>query len=200
MLAFVRRPAGTFLVFVPVDALCWGVLLGLADRGGLLARLEPRRLRGPAARALSLAASLLALVLVPSWLKPFPPATSLMTLSCVWLVFCASFDAGYARPGRAEGLRQLGTVSFSLYLCHVPAFLVARGIGLLARSRWSVDAAWLNAGSVGLGLALTALFTTVSFSAVETPARRRGRRVRFGGAVGTVAGRHPRFDPTATNP
>ena len=199
VLAFIRRPAGTFLVFIPVDALCLGVLLGLAERAGFLARLEPRILRRPAARGVSLAASLLALVLVPSWLKPFPPATSLMTLVCVWLVFCASFDMGYARPGRAEKLRRLGTVSFSLYLCHMPAFLVARGIGLFVRHRWGVDAAWLNAGSVGLGLALTALFTGVSFSAVEAPARRRGQRFRFGGPVGTGASRYSRFDPAATN-
>lgn len=182
VLAFVHRPAGTFLVFVPVDALSWGVLLGLAERAGLLARLEPRFLRRPAARTGSIAASLLALVLIPSWLKPYPPATSLMTLVCVWLVFCSSFDRGYARPGRAEWLRRLGDVSFSLYLCHSLAFLLARGIGLHARGLWGVDAAWLNAGSVGLGLALTGLFTALSFILVEAPARRRGRRVRFGGA------------------
>ena len=199
VLAFVRRPAGTFLVFVPVDALCWGVLLGLAERAGFLARLEPRILVRPAARVSSLAASLLALVLIPSWLKPFSPATSLMTLVCVWLVFCASFDEGYARPGRSEGLRRLGIVSFSLYLCHVPAFLLARGIGSFIRDRWGVDAGWLNAGSVGLGLALAALFTAVSFVAVEAPARRRGQRVRFEGAVGAGGGRRPRFDPAATN-
>ena len=185
VLAAVRRPAGTFLVFVPVDALCWGVLLGLAERAGLLARIEPRLLRRPLARALSLAASLLALVLIPSWLKPVAPATSLMTLACVWLVFCASFDAGYARPGRAEWLRRLGTASFSVYLCHGLAFLLAREIGILWRHRWGGDAAWLNAGSIGLGRGATAPCAAVAFRAGETPARRGGRR---GGRRAAAAG------------
>ncbi len=198
VLAFFRRPAGAFLVFVPFDALCWGILLGLAERAGLLARLEPRFLRSPTARALSLAASLLALVLIPSWLKPFPPATSLMAVACVWLVFCASFDRGYARPGRAEGLRRLGIVSFSLYLCHIPAFLLARVVGLLARDGGAADAAWLNACSTGLGLGLAAVITALSYRAVEVPMRRRGQRVRFG-AAGAPPARQPRFDPAVTN-
>ena len=95
------------------------------------------------------------------------------------VVFCASFDEDYAKPGKAEWLRRLGTVSFSLYLCHRLAFLLARGLCLLARDLWSAHAAWLNVWSIGLGLGLTVAFTALSFQTVEAPARRLGRRVRF---------------------
>lgn len=190
--AFFRRPAGVFLTFIPLDALCWGVLLGLAERAGLLARWEPRFLWHPPAALMSLTASMLALVLIPSWLKALAPATSLMVLVCVWLVFCASFDKGYARPIKAEWLRLIGTVSFSLYLCHCLAFLLARGVGLFVQNHWGGSPGLLSIGSVALGLLLTFVFTILSYRLIEEPARRRSRRARFGNADSW-------FDPAMTN-
>jgi len=78
--------------------------------------------------------SILCLVLIPSWMKSLTPTTSIMTLVCVWIVFCASFDKGYARPVAGEWLRGVGFASFSLYLCHPAALLMGREIGLLLGS------------------------------------------------------------------
>lgn len=179
LLAFFHRPAGSFLVFLPVDALCWGSLLALAQRAGLLRRLEPSFLRNPLCRTASQVLSILCLVLIPSWMKPFTPTTSIMTLVCVWIVFCASFDKGYARPIAGEWLRGLGLVSFSLYLCHPVALLTGREMGLLLGSRLSIGSAGQNAIAISTGLSLTTMFTLLSYRLIEGPTRRIGSRPGF---------------------
>ncbi len=177
-LAFFHRPAGSFLVFLPVDALCWGSLLALAQRAGRLRRLEPSFLSNPLCRTASQVLSILLLILIPSWMKPFTPTTSIMTLVCVWIVFCASFDKGYARPVAGEWLRGLGLVSYSLYLCHPPALLMGREIGLMLGPRLSIGTAGQNVVAVSTGLALTAMFTLLSYWLIEFPTRRFGSRAR----------------------
>ncbi len=69
LLAFFHRPAGSFLAFLPVDALCWGSLLAFAQRAGLLRRLEPSFLRNPLCRTASQVLSILCLVLIPSLMR-----------------------------------------------------------------------------------------------------------------------------------
>jgi peptidoglycan/LPS O-acetylase OafA/YrhL len=171
-LAFVHRPAGYFPVYVPFDALCWGVLIALWQRDGDLARFEPVFLRRRGVRWVIQGLLLLALITIPSALKDFTPATSIMTGVCALLVFFASFDRGYSMPPKSEWLRQLGLVSFSAYLCHMPAFLLGKEAAL------SIDASVLvqNLVAVTVGLSLTVCFTLASYRFIETPSRRFSRR------------------------
>lgn len=173
LLLFVHRPAGSLAVFLPVDALCWGVLIALAEREGWTRRIEPTFLRDIRVRTAVFVAALLALVLIPVWLKQITPATSLMTLVCAWIVFCASFDRGYVLPAFSNWLRPLGLVSFSAYLCHVPAFLLAREFALTLGAV-GFGGRLQNAAAVSLALLLAAAFALMSYVWVETPMRRKG--------------------------
>lgn len=173
LLFFVHRPAGSLAVFLPVDALCWGVLIALAERNGLTRRIEPTFLGNLRARTVVFLAALLALVLIPAWLKQFTPATSLMTLVCAWIVFCASFDRGYVLPAFSDWLRPLGLVSFSAYLCHIPAFLVAREIAITLGTV-GIGSILQNVVAVAVALLLAAAFSAMSYVWVETPMRRKG--------------------------
>ena len=72
------------------------------------------------------------------------------------------------RALRHSGLRFLGTISFSLYLVHVPV-LVALQHGL--HRRLSSTAIWV------LGVLASLLAAWVFYRAVERPAHRLARRV-----------------------
>lgn len=172
-LAFAHRPAGSVLVFLPVDALCWGVLIALAERAGWTTALEPTWLRNRGMRNAATAISLLALVLIPAWLKALTPATSLMAVVCAWIVFCASFDKGYSRGAIPEWVRLVGIVSFSAYLLHMPAFLAAREVGLSLAPVLGPSAA--NVAAVVVALSLASLFTVVAYRYIELPMRLRGK-------------------------
>jgi peptidoglycan/LPS O-acetylase OafA/YrhL len=116
-----------------------------------------------------------ALVLVASWIgRPIAPAggrTSdvlwgLAALGALGIVIVAVCSPGAGRVLRARVPQWLGTVSFSLYLVHVPVIVtVAYVVG---------DRSWWLVGLVGVPLSVLAAWAF--HAAVERPSHRLARR------------------------
>ncbi|NIX77001.1 acyltransferase family protein [Microvirga terricola] len=172
---FVHRPAGTYPVFFPLDTLCYGVLIALFHRSGLRDRFEPRFLQIAALRYLNIALSILGLILIPQLCQNVTSGTSLMTLVCVWIIFCSSYDKGYMIPPAAGWMRGMGKVSFSAYLCHMPAFLVAREAAISLGASFSLSDQVKNLVAVVFGVSLASAMSVLSYRFIESPSRRISR-------------------------
>jgi peptidoglycan/LPS O-acetylase OafA/YrhL len=170
-LFFVRRPAGTFSVFLPVDALAWGVLVAAAHRTGV-AKL-PTLLIDPRWRLVNQVGCVAAIILIPSWLKPLTPCTSLMTLVCAWVVYCASFDQKSMEIG-GKWFRIVGIVSFSAYLCHTTCLLLSKEAALWFGQYDGAALAMQNLFATVLAVTLATICSFMSYHYIERPCREYG--------------------------
>jgi peptidoglycan/LPS O-acetylase OafA/YrhL len=192
----IHRPANQHLIMVsfPLDAICWGVLIAMAQRNEWLKGWEPIVLENPWARLLNLMFAVAVIIFSTILLRNFNFGTSVLELSAAWLVFCASFDKGYIRPAGAAGsvIKSLGKVSFSLYCAHMPAFLLTREILMPIGDMYKLSSEVLNWIAAALAAMLCAVFTILSVNLVERPTRRYGRRLAAEGFRGQL----PAFNTT----
>ena len=170
-LFFVHRPAGSLPVFLPVDALAWGVLIAAAQQAGI-ARL-PMFLFDRRWRTANQIGCIAAIILIPVWLKPLTPCTSLMTLVCAWVVYCASFDRKFMEIG-GEWFRILGIISFSAYLCHTTCFLLSKEAALWFGQHDGFALALQNVFATVLAVALAIICSVMSYHYIERPCREFG--------------------------
>lgn len=181
----IHRPADQHLIMVsfPLDAICWGVLLAMAQRSGWLKGLEPIFLHNPWARLVNLMFAVAIMIFSTILLRNVNFGTSVLELSAAWLVFCASFDKGYIGPVGAAGtvFRSFGKVSFSLYCAHMPAFLLTREILIPLGDMYRLGSEVLNWFALALATILCTVFTILSVNLVERPTRRYGRRLAADG-------------------
>ena len=180
-LFFVRRPAGTLPVFLPVDALAWGVLIAAAHRSGI-AKL-PTFLFDSRWRRANQIACVAAIILIPSWLKSLTPCTSLMTLVCAWIVYCASFDRKFMEIG-GEWFRIAGIVSFSAYLCHTTCLLLSKEVALWFGRHDGLVLAVQDIFSSLLGVSLAVVCAVMSYHYIERPCREYGAKLANRNRVG----------------
>jgi len=171
---FVHRPAGTFPVFLPVDALAWGVLIEAAHRSGV-AKL-PAFLFDPRWRRANQIGCIAAIILIPSWLKPLTPCTSLMTLVCAWVVYCASFDRKFMEIG-GEWFRIAGIVSFSAYLCHTNCLILSKEVALWFGHHTGFLLALQDGFSTILAVSLATICSVMSYHYIERPCREYGAKL-----------------------
>lgn len=174
LLFFVHRPAGTLAVFLPVDALAWGVLIAAAQRGAWLP--EPTFLADPRKRNVNQIVCLAAIVVIPAQFKALTCATSIMTMVCAWVVFCASFNKGYMRIG-GDIVRLIGIVSFSTYLCHMTFFLFTKSVLIRLNIGAHLGVSIEAIIAAALALLLTAIASILSYQLIEAPSRAFGRTV-----------------------
>lgn len=178
VLFFVHRPANQNLILVsfPVDALAWGVLIAMAQKDRLLARFEPTFLNHPTVRLANFALTLVVITVIgPVLLRDVFFGTAVLELGAAWLIFCASFGKGYVLPPSPlrPATRLIGQASYSLYLCHIPAYLVARET--LLRFGMESDALTIHLASLTIALVVLCLFAAASFRFVEKPTRKLGK-------------------------
>jgi peptidoglycan/LPS O-acetylase OafA/YrhL len=177
----IHRPANQHLIMVsfPLDAICWGVLLAMAQRNGWLKGLQPTFLENPWARLINLVVAVAVLTVSAVLLRDFTFGTSFLELSAAWLVFCASFDKGYISPFGMTGtlFKSFGKVSFSLYCAHIPAFLLTRESLLSLGEVYTLSSEALNWIAPVIAAILCTVFTVLSVNLVERPSRQYGRRL-----------------------
>lgn len=176
---FLPRPTWSFLWVIRSDALLLGVLIAIAyEQPMLRAALEPRWMARPVAAAATFLVALTVMAVIAGG-KIVPFGTGLIALLSGALVWCASYDRCYGV--QASWLRRIliiiGGRSYTLYVCHLPAFY-------LTRQAWAkaAPADWIGDQRLLPGLVLCALVTTfalaeISHRIIERPLRRYGRRV-----------------------
>lgn len=157
------------LVFGLADGFWFGLLLAHAMHHG---RFDPRQIR-PVVRAAIVGLALVGLALLVccgdsvspgywlSWARVGFARTGFAVVFAALLVVALSIPA---LPPAVRFLRHLGTVSYGIYLWHLPLVFLVRGLS------W---APWAQAGLV---LLATLVLSTVSFHLLERPIMRWANR------------------------
>lgn len=174
-LTFVHRPPDQTnpVNSFPIDTLCYGALIAMAERFRWTLRIDPLFLERPLLRVLNQIASVLSLVLAPIFCGGLTQGTSILVFVCGWIVYCASFGKGYMTPPVIWPFKWLGEVSYSLYCLHIGVFLFAREATFqIGATSWRADVIALGIAAIGC-----ATLTYCSWRLVEVPTRAAGRRV-----------------------
>lgn len=191
-----QRPFFTYAWYFKTDALCWGILLALFSRTAFYQRHLPFLFRRRRVGALAGLALLACLPLIAAHVQGIawqmkPWGVALVALLCAAIVWLASYDRNVFSLGRRyrRAMLYLGSRSYSLYLCHLVAYLGTRdlfaqfGQGLGE----AVGPAAVNALLIALAGGLTLLGAELTYRGVESVLRARGRVI----AAGVVARSHP---------
>lgn len=152
-----------------VDVLVAGSILGLLAAWGNLSRIDGRWLRVPAVAGIGVFIAVSCLSETGDQRLYDGYGLVAVTLAGTALVASALIDPNWSlhRVWRVSVLRWMGLRSYSLYLWHVPIFLmIARNLGDRP-----------TAVKVILGLAAASGLAELSYRYVEQPFRRRHRRV-----------------------
>jgi peptidoglycan/LPS O-acetylase OafA/YrhL len=185
------RSSTSFWWHMRLDALMWGVVIYLFSRTKAYRVFEPTSMVN---KPLALVANLVlmgGLVVVPSLLKPLPFHVGLMAIISAILVLMASFGRGYAFPiGPIKPtMLWLGSRSYALYLCHIPAFFITGELWL----RWT-KASGLPPPSWGYTMKfvvtatiLSIIFAELNYRLIETPFREKGAKIARRMTTPTVA-------------
>lgn len=162
-----------------IDGLVLGVLLALISQQSRDA-FEPRFLRSALARTFFVMTCIVLLgsLLAPS-LSITPSAISGFKIAAiigVALVFAASFNAGYIANSTflTQVLSYIGDRSYTLYLTHIPAYLITREI--FFRTQGHLDTVPV-ALYISSALAILWVITELSYRLIEIPLRNHGRRI-----------------------
>ncbi len=175
---FIWLPRTTLVWMIRLDTIALGVLLALIRTTEAYRSLQPKFLASRAFRWPVVSILMMGLGVMPagSGLVPFFP--TMVSLIALLLVFVASYDLGYlCRPGWLRStFVWIGQRSFALYLMHNTAFWVVRGL----QNDIFPNLVPGRGPAVGLIVAsaiLLAVGSDLSFRFLETPLRRRGRKV-----------------------
>lgn len=177
----IHRPAdqSRLITSFPVDALCWGILIFMLQENASTRKLEPKFLKNDTLKLANLLISVLFIVLSPVTLKNFSFGTGFMILPAAWLVFCSSFEKSYVLGnGKANNfLRWMGRASFSLYCCHMPAFLLTRELVQTIRANSEIHSGLVNYLSFVFAAFFCLLFSFLSLKFIENPSRSYSRKI-----------------------
>jgi peptidoglycan/LPS O-acetylase OafA/YrhL len=175
------RNTGTLFWGTRLDALLWGVVIYLFSRTSQYRVFEPASLKKkPKAWCMSLF-FILALAFIPATLGTIPFHVGMMAIAAATLVYAASFNKGYVLPSRTlrPVLLWIGSRSYAIYLCHLPAYMIAHE----AWTRWNdrvgsppPDGTY-TIRYVVTAIALIAVFAELNYRFVEMPLRNRGVKV-----------------------
>lgn len=183
---FTPRPLFSLASFLRVDGFLWGIVIALARNGAVMRAIEPRVLLHWPLRLLVAAMLVYAQARLPvvagglgidlvgphrSW------AMAAIALVGALMVWIASYDRGYLF-GRGPGLAPfvwIGSRSYSLYVIHLPVFMVMHR----AAARLPADLSPLAANLVVLGcaVAISLALAEINYRWVEVPLRERGRGI-----------------------
>jgi peptidoglycan/LPS O-acetylase OafA/YrhL len=176
VVVFAFLPRTTLVWMTRIDAIALGVLLALVRSSTAYQAFTPNILSRPAMRRAALVILICGLAVIPTGVVPFFP--TMVSLISLILVFIASYDRSFLiAPGYIRScLVWVGERSFALYLIHNTVFWIIIGIYrqffLEAEQGRRTTVIFIVAAIV-----LLAFFADLSFRYLETPLRRRGKRV-----------------------
>ncbi len=177
--------AHPFLWHIRADALMWGCLIYQFSKSAEYWRWEPTILRSKSLALLSNSAIVFVLSIMqilPIYHQPtFRDfrVESVVALASAAFVFLASFDRGYVLPLPnicRTTLAWIGSRSYALYLIHIPLYGVIREVWLRYAGEGHSDWAY-DAYCIVLIMALLPVLAELNFRYVETPLRRKGKRI-----------------------
>jgi len=163
-----RTPGFSIENMIKSDALSLGVLLAMFARTSTYLAVEPTVLSLRWVRAVLSAALVIALAWLAS--QPFDRSLSAVTLTAAALVWISSYDRSYlmGRGLLKSAMVLVGARSYSLYIVHIPVFLLVREL--------------FSSADVGLSvrcvtaLAATAIISELNYRFVETRFRALGHK------------------------
>lgn len=167
---------------VRTDALMMGILIALWSARDSYRMVEPVFLKArPWAGFVFLCGITLCLVsLSPggNGLVIVPLRWSLISPLCALLVLVASYNGDYLMPDNAfkKLLLWVGSRSYALYLCHIPAFFATREImhRLTPGTKFGADDILLF---TAIATVIIAVCSELNYRILEVPLRRRGARI-----------------------
>lgn len=180
-----RNPFGTstsaLLTSFRLDAMMWGVILGLIGHSSLLRQYEPVFLGRSLWWRMGLTLFLLYMLgAISAQLIAMPIAVGLIALVSLMLVWIASYQKGYlfCPPGFSKILEWFGSRSYALYVIHVCAYRFSQEIW----QRYANAQGVILDQSYTLELVLTALVfmliaSELNYRFVEQPLRRKGAEI-----------------------
>jgi peptidoglycan/LPS O-acetylase OafA/YrhL len=175
------EPMENFLWPNRFDPLMWGVLIAFFQRTARYTAFEPFFLRRP---IVALTISILLIVLLATMAETLHEvriSSGLVAIVCATFVWLASYQGRYVLPaGRYLGavLEWIGSRSYTLYLVHMPSYLMARYIWHDEMHTTPIE---LKNGYAPQLLAAAAVIlltaTELSYRLIEQPLRNYGRRL-----------------------
>lgn len=165
------------------DTLAFGMLAAIAWKTPAIrqALVENRRRSQWMAAALSVGILLLlkSLIVIPARLVTVTVGYSWIAafFTCLLLLVISQSDGPIAGLMRMSWLRFLGTISYCLYLIHMPINQFAHLL-LLHRARPAIED-WQGLAVTLLAAALSLIVAKLSWTYVESPLIRRGHAFRF---------------------
>jgi len=174
---FLKRDWPSLWWFARTDAICMGILIALAMHSPRFSSLPLAALRVNAVRiGVTVALPCLLVLVARPGIVPF--YHGMVALVSAALVFLASFDRDYFAASRMSRtcLGWIGGRSYSMYLTHAPAMLIAREISFRVYSGETLTTPQ-NIGMAMMALALMLLLTEISVRIIETPLRKAGRNI-----------------------
>ncbi len=164
------------------DALMMGILIAIWSTRDSYRMVEPVFLKRWAWAGFAFMAGvvicLAALSAGDKGLVIVPLNFSLISPLCALLVLLASYDSDYLMPAGIvkRALLWVGARSYAMYLCHIPAFFATREImhRLHPDTRFGPEDFWVF---IAIATGLIVLCSELNFRLLETPLRRRGRRI-----------------------
>lgn len=167
------------LAMFRIDGFAWGIIIFLVSRSVLYVRIEPVLLRS---RLLAIPVSLMllyGLTDVWSWVQP-NYYYAVVAVVAGLLVFLASYGKGYLCLPRYmwRPLTWLGARSYAVYLIHMPViYFMAEIFWRWVDAFSDVNLLILQIVSVLVFFGATFMLADLNYRLVETPLRRRGRRL-----------------------
>jgi peptidoglycan/LPS O-acetylase OafA/YrhL len=176
------QPRSLLGMMVRTDALMMGILIALWSARDSYRAVEPVFLKArPWAGFVVLcgvALCLLALGRAGQEVFIVPLHWSLITPLCALLVLLASYNRDYLMPDGAakRALLWVGSRSYALYLCHIPAFFATREImhRLHPGTKFDADDFWWF---LAIASGIIVVCAELNYRILETPLRRRGAQI-----------------------
>lgn len=164
------------------DALMMGILIAMWSTRESYHMVEPVFIRtrpwtGIAALII-ITTCLVSLSPGPNGLVIAPIKWSMIAILSALLVFLASYNGDYLLPPSPlkSVLLWVGSRSYAIYLCHIPAFFATREIMHRAMPGTDFDTQYFYA-FVLCSTAIILICSELNYRFIETPLRRRGARI-----------------------
>lgn len=176
------QPRSMLGLVVRTDALMMGILIALWSARDSYRAVEPVFLKArPWAGFAFLCGVTLCLVALsagPNGLVIVPLRWSLISLLCALLVLVASYNGDYLMPdGHPKRvLLWVGSRSYAIYLCHIPAFFATREImhRLHPHTKFGPEDFWVF---LAIATGIIVVCSELNYRILEVPLRRRGARL-----------------------
>jgi peptidoglycan/LPS O-acetylase OafA/YrhL len=186
-----------FIVFMPFikgvpdffrwGAFTFGVLIGWAcwKKHYLYTALEPRFLGSSSHSSWLIVLFVFVFITLCSGHVAAKHTYSLLALASGFIVFVASFNKDYLNTNYflSEILCWLGSRSYSLYLIHMPSFLLTRNIlyaiygAEVDTTKATFDPTLWQYVHLGIGFAFTFIFAELNYRFLELPLRDKGKMI-----------------------